>query len=266
MRVEIVPCLLDNYAYLAIDEASREALIVDPCEARPIEQAISAAGVEPIAILCTHHHSDHVGGLEELLARRPGIRVIAHPKDEKRIRGVTEVAQHQELSLLGNLSVLALHVPGHTLGAIAWVVDGCAFTGDTLFSAGCGRLFEGTAPMMYASLNDTLLALPDTTRVYCGHEYTTANLRFALTIEPGNQVIRRKLEEVLIERFGGKPTVPSTLGQEREINPFLRCTAPEVMRAAEAAGVDASTPADIFAWLRKRKDSFRPSQVGRSKV
>lgn len=266
MRVDIVPCLLDNYSYLAIDEASREALIVDPSEARPIEQAISAAGVEPVAILCTHHHSDHVGGLEELVARHPGIRVLAHPLDRTRIRGVTDVVQHQELTLLGSRSVLSLHLPGHTIGAIAWVMDGCAFTGDTLFNAGCGRLFEGTAAMMYASLNETLLALPDSTRVYCGHEYTANNLRFALTIEPDNQEIRRKLEDVLVDRFGGKPTVPSTIEQERRINPFLRCTAPQVMRAAAAAGVDASKPAEVFAWLRNRKDSFRPSHVGRSKV
>jgi hydroxyacylglutathione hydrolase len=176
---------------------------------------------------------------------------------------LTDDAAHQELMQLGPFSVLALHVPGHTQGSITWVVEGSAFTGDTLFVAGCGKLLEGTAQQMFTSLHDVLGGLDDATRLYCGHEYTALNLRFALRVDPGNTLVSKKLEDVLIRRFGGEPTVPSTMGEERNTNPFLRCHVRQVIDTARREGCRALDPLSVFAWLRERKDHFRPSEVGR---
>ena len=189
MRVVAVPCLKDNYAYLVIDGADRAA-VVDPGEAEPILAAIKRAGVEPRAIWATHHHMDHVGGVPGVVAAHPGIEVIGHASDKDRIAGITRTVEHGDEVTLGGLSARIIHNPGHTLGAISYVVDGCVFTGDTLFAAGCGRVFEGTAPMMYASLH-AIAALPADTRVYFGHEYTAANLKFAAAVEPAQPRRRR---------------------------------------------------------------------------
>jgi hydroxyacylglutathione hydrolase len=265
MKLEIVSCLLDNYAYVLVDEATREAIIIDPSESRPILEAVRSLQVEPSAILCSHHHVDHVGGLPDLLDRFPKIRVYGHPLDRKRIAGLSEGVAHQELVQVGGMCALALHVPGHTLGALTWVIEGCAFTGDTLFVAGCGKLFEGTAQQMYDSLHNVLGSLPPETPIYCGHEYTASNLRFALRIEPDNQAVSKKLQDVLMKRFAGDPTVPSTLAEERLTNPFLRCAEKPVLATARREGCKALDPVTVFAWLRDRKDHFRPSEVSRGK-
>lgn len=262
MKVEIVPCLLDNYAYVLVLEDGAQAIVVDPSESKPVLEALSRLHASPIATLCTHHHKDHVGGLPELAERFPDMRTLGHPADRKRVPWLTDDVAHQELIQIGSTSVLALHVPGHTHGSISWLVEGCAFTGDTLFVAGCGKLIEGTAQQMFTSLHEVLGSLHDSTSVYCGHEYTASNLRFALRVDPTNTVASKKLEDTLIRRFGGDPTVPTTMAEERMTNPFLRCSARPVLETARREGCRSLDPLSVFTWLRDRKDHFRPSAVG----
>ncbi|MBI5537447.1 MAG: hydroxyacylglutathione hydrolase [Deltaproteobacteria bacterium] len=265
MKVEIVPCLADNYAYILVDESQPQAIIVDPSEPRPILEAITRLGVEPVAILCTHHHADHIGGLPDLLNRFPKIRVLGHPQDRSRIMGLSEGVAHQELVQIGDMSINALYTPGHTLTAITWLVDGCAFTGDTLFVAGCGKVLEGTPEQLYASLNEVIGSLQGDTRIYCGHEYTSKNLKFALRVEPDNKAASIKLQDVLMLRFADTPTVPTTLSDERRYNVFLRCGERAVLETAKREGCKGLDPVSVFTWLRIRKDHFRPSEVGRGR-
>ena len=257
MNVITVPCLFDNYAYLLVDEADGSAVVVDPSEGTPILRKLDALGLRLSAVLCTHHHGDHVGGLPELLERFPGVGVHAHERDLDRIPGVTHTVRHKDELRVGAFAFKALHVPGHTLGAVTWIVEGVAFTGDTLFVAGCGRVFEGTAKSMYASLNDVLGGLPDDTKIYCGHEYTAANLRFAKHVDANNAAIDQLIERVQAQRAAGEPTVPSTMAQERETNPFLRCAVPALVdfaREHDAGGVD---PVTVFAAVRAAKNTFK---------
>lgn len=242
MRIVPVPCLKDNYAYLVIDR--EEAAVVDPGEAAPIVAAAEKEGVTITQIWATHHHPDHVGGVKDLVRDR-AIAVIAHAHDRERIAHVTRAVDDGDVITLGERRVRILHNPGHTLGAISFYLEDCdgepgaVFTGDTLFSAGCGRLFEGTAAMMHASLV-RLASLPADVRVFFGHEYTEANLRFAVVAEPDNAGIVARARDVAALRAEGEPSTPSTVGIERETNPFVR--APDV---------------ETFAALRARKDAFR---------
>lgn len=254
MRVVPVPCLKDNFAYLVIDEARGDgarAAVVDPSEAAPVEAALAREGVTLEAIWLTHHHWDHVGGVKALVAARPGLAVVAGEHDAARIEGVTRKLADGDLVTLGGLSARVIHNPGHTLGAISYVVGGAVFTGDTLFGGGCGRLFEGDAPMMHASL-ERLAALPPETRVYFGHEYTAANLRFAAAVEPDNAAVGRRAAAL------GSPTTPSTIADERATNPFLRAAEPAVIAAARArdAAADDAGPAAVFGAIRAWKDRF----------
>jgi len=185
MRIVSVPCLKDNFAYLVIDDDGRCA-VVDPGEAAPVEAALAREHARLAAVWATHHHPDHVGGIGELVARHGGVEVVIGVKDAARTPHVTHRVDDGDEVALGSLRARCIHNPGHTLGAVTYVVDGCAFTGDTLFSAGCGKLFEGDAAMMHASLM-RLAALPPDTRVYFGHEYTATNLRFAAAVEPDNR-------------------------------------------------------------------------------
>jgi hydroxyacylglutathione hydrolase len=256
MNVVIVPCLFDNYAYLIVDEVSSRAVVVDPSEGVPLLARMDELGLELAGVLCTHHHGDHVGGLPEILERHPSVRVFAHERDGSRVPGVTDTVRHKDEVEIGGQTFRALHVPGHTLGAVAWVVEDCAFTGDTLFVGGCGRIFEGTARMMHASLNDVLGGLAPSTKVYCGHEYTLSNLRFAQHVEPSNAEVEKELGRVGVLRERREPTVPSTLAQERATNPFLRCSEPAVVdfaRESDAGGVD---PVSVFAAVRAAKNQF----------
>jgi hydroxyacylglutathione hydrolase len=231
VRVVPVPCLKDNYAYLVID--GDRAAVVDPGEAKPVEEALAREGVTLAAIWATHHHLDHVGGVPALVAARPDVEVVAHTHDTKRIPQATRLVEDNAEVGLGDLRARILHNPGHTLGAISYLIEGCVFTGDTLFCAGCGRVFEGDAAMMHTSLS-RLAALPDSTRVYCGHEYTAANLRFAAAVEPENAAIATRASALHV------PSVPSTIAEEKATNPFLR-----VSSAAE------------FAARRAAKDTFK---------
>jgi len=248
MRIVAVPNLKDNYAYLVIDEATRRAAIVDPGEAAPIEAAVARAGVTLVAIWATHHHHDHVGGVKELVAAHPGIEVLVGEHDAAKVAGTTRSLADGEAFELAGTRGHVIHNPAHTLGAITFVIDGAAFTGDTLFGGGCGRLFEGDAAMMHASLS-RLAALPPETRVYFGHEYTASNLRFATAVEPDNADVKQRAAELT------PPSTPSTIGLERATNPFLRSSEPAVIAAAKARGA-AGDPASVLGAIRSWKDNF----------
>ena len=252
MEILPIPCLSDNYAYLLVCTATGEAAVVDPSEAEPVIRAVHARGIQLTAILNTHHHHDHVGGNDALLARYGALPVYGHVSDRGRIPGQTVGLHEGDTLAVGTLRPRVLHVPGHTLGAVAYVVDDAVFTGDTLFIAGCGRLFEGTPAMMHASLSHKLAALDPATRVYCGHEYTVKNLEFAAHVEPGNHDVTAALGAARATRAAGSPTVPSTIARERSTNPFLRVDSPAV-RATVGADGDAVA---VFAAVRKAKDTY----------
>jgi hydroxyacylglutathione hydrolase len=256
MHVIPVPCLKDNYAYLIHRDGSTDALVVDPSEAEPVLRALEERSLRLAGVLNTHHHWDHVGGNEALVARFAGIRVFGHGSDRGRIPAQTEFLEHEaEFEMIG-IRFRVLHIPGHTLGAIAYVAEGAVFTGDTLFAAGCGRLFEGTPSMMYESLNVKLAALPDDTQVFFGHEYTQSNLKFAAHVEPSNVAIERKATLVAKKRADGEPTTPSTLADERSTNPFMRCTSEEIAENMSARLGDDKSPSAVLGAVRAAKDAF----------
>lgn len=247
-----IPAFKDNYIWLLRKGAS--AAVVDPGDARPVLDVIEREGLSLTTILVTHHHADHQGGVADLLARHPA--EVFGPAAES-ITGIKRSLRGGEtVSVAGcaaDFQVIA--VPGHTLGHIAYYGSGCLFCGDTLFAGGCGRLFEGTAAQMLESLA-RLSALPDDTAVYCAHEYTQANLRFALAVEPGNPRLQRRAEEVAVARAAGLATVPSTIAIEKASNPFLRCREPEVVAAAQHRVPGARDEQAVFAALREWKNSF----------
>lgn len=251
MRVLPVPCLSDNYAYL-VTAGGADAIVVDPSEAEPVIAALEREGLHLVAILNTHHHYDHVGGNEALLQRFGKMPVFAHESDRGRVPAQTDDVQEGRTIEVAGLTFEALHVPGHTTGAVAYVGHGAVFTGDTLFVAGCGRLFEGTPAMMYTSLCEKLAKLPPETRVYCGHEYTASNLRFAQHVEPGNTAVKDKLARVTAMRERGEATVPSTIADELATNPFLRVT-----EATVKSGFPGETAADVLGAVRLAKDNFK---------
>lgn len=257
MKVVPVPCLRDNYAYLIICEETGEAGVVDPSEARPVLREIQNLGVQLAAILNTHHHWDHVGGNDELLNHYPHLAVYGHASDKGRIPGQTVFLEEGDKVAVGKLNGSLTHNPGHTTGAITFYFEDAAFTGDTLFAAGCGRLFEGTPQDMYISLNKKIGGRAPETRLFFGHEYTESNLRFALTMEPNNQAIQNRLAEVRELRAKGLPTTPSTLAQEWATNPFMRCDSTELQATAQKHGkADPADPASVLQVVRKLKDSF----------
>ena len=251
LEIELVPCLRDNYAYLVHDRDAKLTAIVDPSEPEPVKKALAARGWTLTHILNTHHHFDHTGGNIPLM-EATGATIIGPAKDRDRIPGIDTGVDETTGWTFGSRKVRVLEIPAHTRAHIAFVVDDAAFTGDTLFAMGCGRLFEGTPAMMWASLSK-LLRLPDATRVFCGHEYTLNNGRFALTLEPGNDTLSARMREIEAVRARNAPTIPSTIGLEKKTNPFLRPDSPEIRRTLGLAQAD---DVSVFAEMRKRKDSF----------
>jgi hydroxyacylglutathione hydrolase len=257
MNLVALPAFADNYIWMLHD--GRQALVVDPGEAAPVLGALQARGLTLAGILVTHHHGDHVGGVAELLARH--VAPVWGPAGETLPIAVQPVDASTRFELLG-LGWRVFDVPGHTAGHVAYLCDDPAigdpvlFCGDTLFSGGCGRLFEGTPAQMWASLS-TLGALADDTRVCCAHEYTLSNLRFAAAVEPGNADLAAYTAQCQAAREAGRPTLPARLARERLINPFLRCALPEVRAAALARGATASDPVAVFAALRQWKNDYR---------
>ncbi|CAN1852423.1 Hydroxyacylglutathione hydrolase cytoplasmic [Linum perenne] len=297
MKIFHVPCLEDNYAYLIIDEATREAAVVDPVEPEKVVKAANEHGVQLKLVLTTHHHwfsvvfspvflleffawrinltdmfdcgRDHAGGNEKLKQLVPEIKVYGGSLDK--VKGCTdEVANGDKISLGADVNILALHTPCHTKGHISYFVTGkegedpVVFTGDTLFVAGCGKFFEGTAEQMYQSLCVTLASLPKPTQVYCGHEltwqpvlavsfqYTVKNLQFAQTVESDNAKISEKLTWAKQQRQAGLPTIPSTIAEEMETNPFIRADLPDLQ-----SKVGCNTAVETLGKIREMKDNWR---------
>lgn len=257
LAITPIPAFADNYLWLL--SRGRHAVIVDPGDAAPVLRELDARALTLAAILVTHHHPDHIGGLGALRERFPGIPVYGPAAEARTIRALTVELRESDRVLLPELglSLETWEVPGHTLGHIAFVGPGFVLCGDTLFSAGCGRLFEGTPAQMHASLA-RLASLPPETRVYCTHEYTLSNLAFALAVEPGRPELVAEVARVRALRARGEPSLPSSIGHERKINPFLRLTAESVIAAlAQHSNMAVSSEINTFTNLRRWKDGFR---------
>lgn len=251
LEIELIPALSDNYIYLLHEPQQGMTAVVDPAEAGPVLEALRRRGGRLDLALITHHHADHIGGLLELKAQT-GCRAVGPRADAHRIPGLDQLVGEGDHVALGALTAEVIATPGHTSGHISyWFPEAEAlFCADTLFALGCGRLFEGDAPTMWRSLQK-LAALPDATRVYCGHEYTLSNARFALTIDPDNQRLRERAAEVEAMRARGEPTIPSTIGLEKATNPFLRAADPAIR---QHLGLERAPDFEVFSEIRRRKD------------
>lgn len=255
MTLEIltIPCLSDNYAYLAHDPKTGQTAAVDIPETGPILQALRDTGWTLSHVLITHHHADHIDGLPELLAAAPA-QVIGASADAHRLPPLDVAVSEGDTIVIGDQTGRVIDVSGHTIGHIAihFPQSNAVFTADSLMALGCGRVFEGTKPQMWSSLQK-LSALPPETIVYSGHEYTQSNAKFALTVDPSNPALISRATAVEAARAKGQPTVPSTLAEELATNPFLRATDPAIQAHLGMTGAD---PADVFAEIRTRKDCF----------
>lgn len=253
LQIETIPCLSDNYAYLAHDPATGETAVVDVPEAAPVLEALAKKNWHATHVLITHHHADHVQGLPELLAQHDA-KVVGHAADASRLPPLDHAVNEGDTVKIGGETGHVMDVSGHTVGHIAFHFPDSkvVFTADSLMALGCGRVFEGTMPQMWESLSK-LAALPPDTMICSGHEYTAANARFALTIEPDNPALISRAEAVDAARKKGRPTVPSLLSEELATNPFLRAADPGVQAHL---GMIGANPAEVFAEIRKRKDNF----------
>lgn len=253
LTIELVPCLRDNYAYLVRDEALGLCAVVDPSEPEPVRAHLRERGTGLTHILNTHHHFDHTGG-NLPLKEEFGAKIVGPGKDRDRIPGIDAGVGEDAPWAFGPHAVRVLEIPAHTRAHIAFVFpeSRAVFTGDTLFAMGCGRLFEGTPAMMWAAMQK-LMALPDDTRVFCGHEYTLGNGRFALTVEPGNPDLQARMREVEALRARDMPTIPTTIGLEKRTNPFMR---PDSAEIREVLGLENASDIEVLGETRRRKDSF----------
>ena len=253
MNIEIIPCLNDNYSYLLHDEISNKVAIVDPSEFTVCDEIINKSYKKLDFILNTHHHYDHVGGNVEL-KKKYNSTVLGFEKDKNRIPAIDKVLMDNQEFKIGSLNFTTIFIPGHTRGHIAFYFkkEKVLFTGDTLFSLGCGRVFEGTYKQMFQSLNK-LKDLPGDTKIYCGHEYTYKNLDFCLTYNPNNSFLKKKKSDIEQSLKNKKPTIPSTIDDEIKANIFLRFNDPDVKKAIN---LENSSDIEIFTKLRDLKDSF----------
>ena len=252
-EIRLFPCLSDNFGYLIHDPETKATASIDAPEAAPIIEALEREGWTLTDILITHHHHDHVGGVAEL-KQKYKCRVVAPHDKSSKIANVDLRTGQGDIVKVGSLLARVLETPGHTLDHVSYVFDNdkALFAADTLFSIGCGRVFEGSYPMMWDSLLK-LRALPDDFKLYCGHEYTAANIRFARTIEPDNAALATREAQVKQQIAQNEPTIPVTIGNEKLANPFLRADLPEV---AAGIGMTGKAAAQVFAEIRARKNKF----------
>lgn len=253
LEIVTIPCLSDNYAFLARDTATGETAVIDVPEAAPVLAELEKTGWPLTQILLTHHHSDHIAGVAEVKAAT-GASVVGASADAHRLPPLDLALSEDDEVQIGSETGRVIDVSGHTVGHIAFYFPESAvvFTADSLMALGCGRVFEGTAPQMWSSLSK-LAALPRDTMVCSGHEYTQTNARFAMTIEPGNPALQARVAEIEKDRAEGRPTVPSNLGDELDTNPFLRAGLSAVK---SALGMEAAADAEVFAEIRRRKDVY----------
>jgi hydroxyacylglutathione hydrolase len=253
-QTSLFRCLSDNYGVLLHDPATGATASIDAPEAAPVEAALKAKGWKLTDILVTHHHADHTDGIQALKDKWK-CRVVAPPEVTQKYPFVDETVREGDKVKVGNLTGNVIDTPGHTAGHISYWFhdDALAFVGDTLFSIGCGRVIEGTPEMMWTSLKK-LRDLPEDTEIYCGHEYTLANIKFAQTIEPNNAALKARAAEAADEVNRGLPTIPTMIGEEKKANVFLRADVPEV---AAAVGMSGKPAAEVFAEVRARKNNFR---------
>lgn len=256
MRVIAVPCHMDNYSWIIYSDIYRKALIVDPCEGIPLLRELDRLKALPVAVCCTHHHADHIDGLPELLEMWPRLPVFCHISDLDRISRATTGLEDGDSVDFCDRQGKVVHTPGHTLGSICYHFGDYLFTGDTLFGAGCGRMFEGEPAQMAASLKQ-IARLPQKTKICFGHEYTAANLKFAIFAEPDNNDILVRQQQVAVLREKGQITAPSSLAEELRTNPFLRCDNPLLATCAKQRfGAANREESEVFRALRQAKDNF----------
>ncbi|KAI7697618.1 Hydroxyacylglutathione hydrolase [Sarcoptes scabiei] len=255
MDVHIIPALSDNYMYLVVDRETKDAAVVDPVEPDRILPLIKEKNLNLRKVLTTHHHWDHAGGNKALVKQMPDVKVFG---GENRVDACTNIVKHGDQFNLGSLRIECLFTPCHTKGHICYKISSDQeinlFTGDTLFVAGCGKFFEGTAEQMNSALNKIIGSLPGHTKIYCGHEYTLSNLKFAKFIDPDNKEIDQKIDFAKECQQRNQPTVPSTLDQEKLYNPFMR-----VNEAVIQARSKTTDPIETMRWLREEKNRFKAS-------